>query len=235
VTVTLFADFDENGVADSGAAVATVVSATTGTVGAFSFPPVAPGSYVIVETQPAGYATVSDLDAGGDVDVVANVSTGDNLIPVTVAAGEVDDGNYFIEEAICPPTWAEWLIRNPLGGNNGPTQNPDGDRWTNLQEFVYCFNASSGVQECPVSLVFNGNGTIDATVRQVAGAIGVTYRLEYIADLRNSGVDGAGWTDSGITAVLTNNPDGSVKATYENLESIPSLAAWKAGWIRRSG
>ncbi len=223
VTVQLFADADEDGLPDSGTPVLTTTSAVSGTVGAYVFSGVPVGSYLIVEVQPAGYRTVSDADVTSDTDVVANVLTGDNVIPATIAAGEVDDGNYFIEEAICPPTWAEWQIRNPLGGSNGPTQNPDGDRWTNLQEFVYCFNASSGVQECPVNLVFNGDGTIDATVRQVAGATGVTYRLEYIADLRNSGVDGAGWTDSGLTAVLTNNPDGSVKATYANLEALPGL------------
>lgn len=223
VTVQLFEDADEDGLPDSGTPMRTTTSAGSGTVGAYAFTGVPVGSYLIVEVQPAGYRTVSDADVTADTDVVANTLTGDNMIPATIAAGEVDDGNYFIEEAICPPTWAEWQIRNPLGGSNGPTQNPDGDRWTNLHEFVYCFNPSSGVLECPLNLVFNGNGTIDATVRQVLGATGVTYRLEYIADLRNSGVDGAGWTDSGLTAVLTNNPDGSIKATYANLESLPGL------------
>jgi large repetitive protein len=223
VTVQLFEDADEDGLPDSGTPFRTTTSAGSGTVGAYAFTGVPVGSYLIVEVQPAGYRTVSDADVTADTDVVANTLTGDNLIPATIAAGEVDDGNYFIEEAICPPTWAEWQIRNPLGGSNGPTQNPDGDRWTNLHEFAYCFNPSSGVLECPVNLVFNGDGTIDATVRQVVGATGVTYRLEYIADLRNSGVDGAGWTDSGLTAVLTNNPDGSIKATYANLESLPGL------------
>jgi hypothetical protein len=223
VTLRLFEDADEDGLPDSGTPFRTTTSAGSGTVGAYAFTGVPVGSYLIVEVQPAGYRTVSDADVTADTDVVANTLTGDNLIPATIAAGDVDDGNYFIEEAICPPTWAEWQIRNPLGGSNGPTQNPDGDRWTNLHEFAYCFNPSSGVLECPVNLVFNGDGTIDATVRQVVGATGVTYRLEYIADLRNSGVDGAGWTDSGLTAVLTNNPDGSIKATYANIESLPGL------------
>jgi uncharacterized repeat protein (TIGR01451 family) len=223
VTVQLFEDADEDGLPDSGTPFRTTTSAGSGTVGAYAFTGVPVGSYLIVEVQPAGYRTVSDADVTADTDVVANTLTGDNMIPATIAAGEIDDGNYFIEEAICPPTWAEWQIRNPLGGSNGPTQNPDGDRWTNLHEFAYCFNPSSGVLECPVNLVFNGDGTIDATVRQVVGATGVTYRLEYIADLRNSGVEGAGWTDSGLTAVLTNNPDGSIKATYANLESLPGL------------
>ena len=225
VTIRLFVDADANGVPDdSGTPFRTTTTSTgPGTLGEYSFTGVPVGSYVIVQTQPAGFRSVTDGDTTGGGDDATNTLTNDDLIPVALIAGETDSGNDFVEEAICPPTWAEWQIRNPLGGSNGPTQNPDGDRWSNLHEFVYCFNPSSGVAECPLSLVFNLNGTIDATVRQVQGAVGVTYRLEYIADLRNSGINGAGWTDSGITPVLTNNPDGSVKATYANLESLPGL------------
>ncbi len=232
VTIKLYADADADGVPDdmfSPTAVAT--TAISGLVGGYSFTDVVPGNYVVVETQPSGYRTVTDVDASSDTDAVSNVSTVDNLIPVTIAAAETDADNNFIEQTNCPTTWAEWQSRNPLGGQNGATVNPDGDRWSNVQEFVYCFNPSSGVYECPLALVFNGNGTIDATVRQVPGVQGVTYRLEYIADLNNSGVEGAGWTDSGLTPVLTTNPDGSVKATYVNLETIPALAGG-TGFVR---
>ena len=232
VTIKLYADADADGLPDDifdPTAVAT--TAVSGLVGSYSFTDLLPGNYVVVETQPAGYRTVSDVDASADSDVVSNVSSVDNLIPVTIAAAETDSDNNFIEQTNCPTTWAEWQSRNPLGGLNGATLNPDGDRWSNVQEFVYCFNPSSGVYECPLALVFNGNGTIDATVRQVPGIQGVTYRLEYIADLNNSAAEGSGWTDSGLTPVLTTNPDGSVKATYVNLETIPALAGG-TGFVR---
>ncbi|MDP0491224.1 MAG: SdrD B-like domain-containing protein, partial [Verrucomicrobiota bacterium JB023] len=93
VTVSLFADTDGDGVPD-GSALATQES----TDGTYSFTGLAAGDYVVVETQPSGYLTVSDGDSTDGGDDLANVDTTDNLIPVSVDAGETDSGNDFIEE-----------------------------------------------------------------------------------------------------------------------------------------
>ncbi|MDP0491605.1 MAG: SdrD B-like domain-containing protein, partial [Verrucomicrobiota bacterium JB023] len=93
VTVSLFADTNGDGVPD-GSALATQ-EATDGT---YSFTGLAAGDYVVVETQPSGYLTVSDEDSTDGGDDLANVDTTDNLIPVSVDAGETDSGNDFIEE-----------------------------------------------------------------------------------------------------------------------------------------
>ena len=94
VTVELFADTDGDGQPD-GAAIA---STTTGTDGSYSFSGVSPGDYVVVETQPAGFNTVTDADNTLPGDDVINSSATDNAIPVSVDANETDDGNDFVEE-----------------------------------------------------------------------------------------------------------------------------------------
>ena len=94
VVVELFEDTDGDGQPD-GVAIA---STTTGTDGSYSFSGVAPGDYVVVETQPAGFDTVTDVDSTLPGDDVANGSAVDNAIPVSIASGETDDGNNFVEE-----------------------------------------------------------------------------------------------------------------------------------------
>ena len=95
VVIELFADSNGDGVADGPA----IASTTTAANGSYSFPNVAPGDYVVVESQPAGFDTVTDLDSTLPGDDIANASTTDNAIPVSVASGETDDGNDFVEEA----------------------------------------------------------------------------------------------------------------------------------------
>lgn len=70
---------------------------TTNGSGVYTFTNVAPGSYVIVQTQPAGYLSVSDGDTTTPGDDAANASPTDNRIPVSVVSGETDDGNNFVE------------------------------------------------------------------------------------------------------------------------------------------
>lgn len=62
---------------------------------------VPPGNYVIIESQPAGYQSVIDIDASNDGDVVPNTNTLNDTIPVTIANGETDANNYFIESIAC--------------------------------------------------------------------------------------------------------------------------------------
>ena len=70
----------------------------TSPTGTYSFTGLVPGNYVVVQTQPNGYLTVTDGDTTDASDDLANPSTTDNSIPVTVVAGETDSGNDFIEE-----------------------------------------------------------------------------------------------------------------------------------------
>jgi len=95
VTVKLFNDTNYDGISDGGTAVRTVLTTSTGT---YSMVNLVPGQYVIVETQPSGYYSLSDGDATNDNDsTVVNNSPNDDVIPVTVEPQEIDADNNFTE------------------------------------------------------------------------------------------------------------------------------------------
>ena len=74
------------------------VTTTTDREGNYIFMNVLPGDYIVMEVQPAGFDNVSDDDTtpdqGGDA---PNTDTRDDMIPVTVAPGENDNDNDFVE------------------------------------------------------------------------------------------------------------------------------------------
>jgi len=99
VLIGLYNDFNEDGLPDGNTPIATQVS---GADGSFAFNMVEPASYVLVETQPAGYQSESDIDGSistadpdGDDGGVPN-----ERIPVIVAPGETDADNDFVEIAL---------------------------------------------------------------------------------------------------------------------------------------
>src|SRR5690606_13477728 len=59
------------------------------------------GNYVLVQEQPGAYLSFNDLDITPNGDQAPNLSPTDNIIPVSVVAGEVDGGNYYIEVLGC--------------------------------------------------------------------------------------------------------------------------------------
>jgi len=77
----------------------TVATTTTEADGSYSFLDVVPGDYSVIETNPIGYASISDGDTINTDDDTANTDTKDDSIPVSVIAGETDDGNNFIDQA----------------------------------------------------------------------------------------------------------------------------------------
>ncbi|MEO5905356.1 MAG: SdrD B-like domain-containing protein [Saprospiraceae bacterium] len=90
---------DENptdGQADAGGFVSGTSSLTTGFYAIANLPA---GHYVLIETQPAGFLNISDIDVSNDNDLIPNTNTTNDTIPFTIAAGENDGNNYFQEEA----------------------------------------------------------------------------------------------------------------------------------------
>ena len=112
VTVKLYADNNSDGFPD-GAALFTQV---TDSSGAYSFTGLTPGSYVVVESDPTGYYSISDGDSTtpGD-DTPSNISGIDNRIPVTVAAAESDTGNDFLDRGLGTIGNSVWLDENSDG------------------------------------------------------------------------------------------------------------------------
>ncbi|MBK8347126.1 MAG: carboxypeptidase regulatory-like domain-containing protein [Saprospiraceae bacterium] len=78
---------------------AVIATTTTNAQGQYSFTNVAPGNYTIMETDPAGYQDVSDVDTTPDPDG-NDGATPNDMIPVTVTAGEADNNNDFVEEQL---------------------------------------------------------------------------------------------------------------------------------------
>lgn len=73
------------------------LSTTTLANGTYSFADVITDDYFIVETDIAGYASVSDGDSSDDSDVKTNTDTNDNKIPLTVEEDENDLDNNFVD------------------------------------------------------------------------------------------------------------------------------------------
>ncbi len=103
-TISLYNDVNANGVYDAGTDTF-VSSTTTDGSGNYAFNNIPPGNYVVVETDPSGFTSVADADnsadngPGGSPDL-ANPNTNDNAIPVSLAAGETDANNDFVDEQI---------------------------------------------------------------------------------------------------------------------------------------
>lgn len=105
VTMTLYSDPNGDGDPSDGAPIDNPNIAgiqnyvvTTAANGSYTFSGLAAGNYVVVQSQPSGFTTVTDGDTTNSGDDAPNVSTTDNRIPVTITLGESDTGNDFVEE-----------------------------------------------------------------------------------------------------------------------------------------
>ncbi len=110
VGLTLYSDSDVDGIlspselsagpvlidSDGDGSIDDAATTNTDASGNYSFLGVSNGNYIVVETQPAGYSSVSD--ASTITSDQANTNANDNKIPVNVFGGEADGGNNFIEE-----------------------------------------------------------------------------------------------------------------------------------------
>jgi len=81
-----------------------IATTTTDSAGNYVFPNLPAGNYLVIETQPAGLLDVTEGDTAPDAtdSTTAPDTVLDNQLAVTIAAGEDDIGNDFVEEQ--PPT-----------------------------------------------------------------------------------------------------------------------------------
>ena len=182
--------------------------------GRYAFTGLKPGSYVVKQTQPAGYITVTDLDstadlAGSPADAT-NSSTSDNQLAATVKSGETDNGNDFVERLVCAESFAQWRANNALNGSNGNAQNPDNDMYSNLLEYAFCMSPTSGANNA-FCLVPNANGVFEIEFSRVLGGLtDTTFCIRSIADLAQSPSSWSEITlaDLGGLVSVTPNADG---------------------------
>ncbi|HEY3384878.1 MAG TPA: hypothetical protein VGK46_00120, partial [Saprospiraceae bacterium] len=94
VNLRLYTDVDTNGIADNQTFVRSVFTSSTGS---YSMASLEPGNYVIYEVQPIGWFSFDDGDSSIDNDIVDNLDSLDNQIPVTLHPSELDGLNAFVE------------------------------------------------------------------------------------------------------------------------------------------
>jgi hypothetical protein len=138
VTVSLYRDINGDGIAQAGELIGYDVTNATG---AFTFPRLAQGAYLLVETNPAG--AVSDTDADGS-------ANGKDLIAVTLGAADVTARN-FLDSGIVLNSISGSVSdgANPIPGVVVTLINSNGDRvgaFTTLADGKYTFpNLPDGV------------------------------------------------------------------------------------------
>lgn len=203
VSIKLFADVNQDGVADSGTPVATTL---TSSIGFYTFGEVPNGDYVVTETQPTAYNNLEDIDVSNDSDVVPNTNTMNDTIPVTISNGEVDSHNYFKEVSVC----------------SGVVTNLTDDEPGSLRYIIDCVAAGDTISFHPslanqVIYLTSDRLIIDKNIHVLST---VTPRIRIQSD-----VSGAFKINAGVTAEFknlnfTSGLSGHLGAAFENYGSL---------------
>jgi hypothetical protein len=127
ITIQLWQDVNTNMQLDGSDVL--MSTTTTGAQGAYCFSAVHPCQYILAEVQPANFGNESDYDHTPDPDGIDTLGGFNNAIPVTVAQGEIDADNIFIDvrclvslpvlpnDTICDGEQVAFQIGDPGIGN----------------------------------------------------------------------------------------------------------------------
>lgn len=205
------------------------VTTTSAFDGTYSFGNLPPGTYGVVETQPAGFVSLSDKD-GGNLDEIR---------PINVIAGETNSLNDFVEISRCPDTWADWKQLHPSETADG---NPDADAYDNFAEFAFAMPYDSGVTgghlPAGTAWIIRPSTTVSGTlegvfIRPKGAPLNVIYRLQYAAVLGDPTVWQDIVIDTGIdgNATTVDNGDCTETVTIHGLETLTGLTGGE-GFVR---
>jgi len=86
----------------------TIRSTLTDSSGSYGFTNLEPDNYTVIQTNLVAFADISDQDEAPDGDIFDNDTTVDNMINVTLNAGETDVANNFVD-LFTPPSSAPSL------------------------------------------------------------------------------------------------------------------------------
>jgi len=173
VVLELFTDPNGDGDPGDGVSLGTT---TTNLAGDYLFTDVPFGDFVVVETQPLGFADVSEDEGGADNDQANNnipnsiAGTVSSADPEIGALNNVDTNNDFVEVRLTPAINIEKTVY--LGHNNGAScDTPTASELVvaaSGADVTYCFEITSTGDTSLTNLVFNdpalGITQADATV-----------------------------------------------------------------------
>lgn len=141
---------------------------------------------------------------------------------------------------IVPTDYPHWKYEHRTPGSDGPSDNPLGCCYNNLLQFAFGLDPNTAVlangspfKVIKVADISKPAGfRLDAQVHEIGGLVSVSFTLESIANLASSGANGAGWSSfAGAPDTIVSNGDGSVTATYQDLEALTGLNAGQ-GFVR---
>jgi large repetitive protein len=186
-----------------------LATTVTSPVGLYGFADLKPGDYVVylpvAPDYPPGVTTPQDAND----DSIDNDNNGSQVVfggavsspLIHLGAGENDPT---IDIGFtCYGTWQEWQVLNPLGGQNQPGDNPDGDAYVNLVEYAFRLPANSGegaAFSIKPSSVSTSKVEIDFE-RPLGATANVTYYLEYSRALG----DAVSWINLPLSTILPRN------------------------------
>jgi uncharacterized repeat protein (TIGR03806 family) len=129
-----------------------------------------------------------------------------------------------------PGSWQDWQRSYPLGGQNGPLQNPDGDSAANVVEFGLGTHPASGGSSQEERFRLSPGltpGEYAATVSRPRGITGVTLTLMASAQLGRSMV----WQPVTIQPTVSVSGE-TEQLTFPRIDQAPELAAAGQGFVR---
>ncbi len=211
---------------------------TTGT-GAYLFNNLPPGQYTVHFTAPSDHVATL-VNAPGSTS--ANDSNGATAQSAVLTSGQSDltlDTGYFKQS--CPDRWTDWQAKwaaDPLvgPGQTGPLQNPDGDRYRNIEEYAFCMPPHSGINDAfCIGTSSSVTGGLDGVFYRTTGAPeDVTYYLDYAPTLGLT-PNPTSWTGlllNGSNTVVTNmGTTGREMVRIIDLETKTGLTAGR-GFVR---
>lgn len=193
--------------------------------------------------DPEGYYRFRGLPAGTYTVTVNNPPVGHNptydengIVTAHVTTLMLNSGEQHLTAdfgyADCVNDWTAWMTLWPLGGQNGPLQDPEGDGTSNLIEYAFCLHPESGLGD-PYCMGSEVDGTISLEFsRPTGGAQDVTYALQYSASLGNPTT----WQTINLSAIPAQYLSLIVEEDHEmvkisNLEAVTGLSSG-TGFVR---
>ena len=209
VNLRLYADTNTDGIPDTSLAVRSVFSTS---VGQYSMASLPPGDYVIVEVQPSGWVSFDDGDATNDGDVVENLDSLDNIIPVSLYGGETDGINYFMEVAL------PGIINGSVFIDADSDQQPDtGEGMSDVMVAIYLDNNTNGVADSNIP-VFSQTTLADGSYSFLNVPVG-NYVIVETQPADHSSVKDFDSSNDGDMVLNTNMLNDTIPFTITNAET----------------